>query len=132
MKVHVVATDSAVAALLVAIAVTLMCTSLFQHCHYHCCHTAVLVFAATALCSFLLLQCCVHRLWDSSCVVNVFEQSRIYSLIIYAVLCYVAEEMCYDIPDYKFFIFFRILPQQLSIPVLIPVIVEFLVNCHLD
>ena len=36
-----VATDSAV---------TLMYTSLPQHCHFHCCHNAVLVFAATALC----------------------------------------------------------------------------------
>ena len=43
------------------IAVTLTCTSLSQHCHYHCCHNAVLVFAATALCSFSLSQRCAHR-----------------------------------------------------------------------
>ena len=51
ITVKVVATDSAVAALSVAIAVTLMCTSLSQHCHYHCSHSAVPVFAVTALCT---------------------------------------------------------------------------------
>ena len=59
--VKVVATDSAVAALSVAIVVTLMCTSLSQHCHYQCCHNALLVFAATALCLFSLPQHCAHR-----------------------------------------------------------------------
>ena len=54
-----VAADSAVTSLTVSIAVTLMCTSLPQHCHYHCCHNAVLVFAATALCSFSLPQRCM-------------------------------------------------------------------------
>ena len=43
----VVATESAVTAQSVAIAVTLMCASLSQH--YH---TAVFVYAATVLCSF--------------------------------------------------------------------------------
>ena len=72
----VVATDSVVTTLSVAIAVTLMCTSLSQHCHYHCCPIAVTVsavpslyqyhdcrnavFAARALCSFSLSQCCAH------------------------------------------------------------------------
>ena len=70
ITVKVVATDNAVATLVVAIAVTLMCTSLSQHCHYHCCHNAVLIFAATALCSvffavmtlclFSLRPCCAH------------------------------------------------------------------------
>ena len=55
------ATDSAVTALSVATAVTLMCTSLSQHCHFHCCHNALLVFTATALCSFSLSQHCAHR-----------------------------------------------------------------------
>ena len=55
------ATNSAVTALSVFIAVTLMCTSLSQHCHYHCCHNAVLGFAATMLYSFSLSQCCAHR-----------------------------------------------------------------------
>ena len=60
--VKVVATDSAVAALLsVANAVTLMGASLSQHCHYHCCHNDVLVFVATALCSFSLSQRYAHR-----------------------------------------------------------------------
>ena len=45
ITVKVMATDSAVAALSVCIAVTLMFTSLSRHCHYHCCHKAVLVFA---------------------------------------------------------------------------------------
>ena len=53
----IVAAYSAVAALPVAIAVTLMCTSLSQHCHYHCCHSAVLVFAATALCTSVSNRC---------------------------------------------------------------------------
>ena len=53
ITVKVVATDSAVAALSVAIAVALMSTSLSQHCFYHCCHNAVLVFAVT--------QRCAHR-----------------------------------------------------------------------
>ena len=35
ITVKVVTTDSAVTALSVVIAVTLMCTSLSQHCHYH-------------------------------------------------------------------------------------------------
>ena len=78
--VEVVTTDTAVAALSAAIVVTLVCTSLSQHCHCHCCHnavtcsfslpqrcarfrcySAVLVFAVTALCSFSLLQRCAHR-----------------------------------------------------------------------
>ena len=61
ITVKVVATDSAVTGLSVAIAVTLMCTSLSQHCQYYCCHNAVLVFAATALCSISLSQSCAHR-----------------------------------------------------------------------
>ena len=61
LTVKVVATESAVTTLSVDIAVTLMCTSVSQHCHYQCCHNAVLVFAATALCSFSLSQCCAHR-----------------------------------------------------------------------
>ena len=32
-----------------------------QHCHYHCCHNAVLIFPLTALCSFSLSQHCAHR-----------------------------------------------------------------------
>ena len=78
--VEVVTADTAVAALSAAIVVTLVCTSLSQHCHCHCCHnavtcsfslpqrcarfrcySAVLVFAVTALCSFSLLQRCAHR-----------------------------------------------------------------------
>ena len=51
ITVKVVAIDSAVAALSVAITITLMCISLSQHCHYHCYHSAVLVFAVTALCT---------------------------------------------------------------------------------
>ena len=57
ITVKVVATDSAVAVLSVAIAVALMCTSLSQHCHYHCCRNAVLVFAVTALCTSVS-NCC--------------------------------------------------------------------------
>ena len=59
----VVATDSVVTALSVAIAVTLiMYTSLSQHCHYHYCFSAVIVSAVTIavklLCAFSLPQCC--------------------------------------------------------------------------
>ena len=61
ITVKVVATDSAVTALLVVIAVILMCTSQVQHCHYHCCHNTVLVFADTALYSLSLSQRCAHR-----------------------------------------------------------------------
>ena len=50
-----------VAALSVAIAVTLMCTSLSQHCHYHYCHNAVLVFAVTALCTSVFGRCGISR-----------------------------------------------------------------------
>ena len=57
ITVKVVTTYNAVAALSVAIAVTLMCTSLSQHRQYHCCNNAVLVFAATALCTSLS-DCC--------------------------------------------------------------------------
>ena len=60
ITVKVMATDSTVTALSVAIAVTLMCTSLSQHCHFHCCHNVVLVFAATVLSSFSLSQRCAH------------------------------------------------------------------------
>ena len=60
ITVKAVATDSPVTALSVAIAVTL-CTSLPQHCHFHCSHNAVLVFTATAPRSFSLSQCCAHR-----------------------------------------------------------------------
>ena len=52
ITVKVVAADSAVTTLSVVIAVTLIYTLLFQHSHYHCCHNAVLVFAASALRSF--------------------------------------------------------------------------------
>ena len=52
--VEVVTTDTAVAALSAAIVVTLVCTSLSQHCHCHCCHSAV-------TCSFSLPQRCAHR-----------------------------------------------------------------------
>ena len=45
--------NSGVTAVSVVIAATLMCTSLSQHCHYHCCHST--------LCSFSLLQSCAHR-----------------------------------------------------------------------
>ena len=75
INVKVVASDSAVAALSVAIAVTLMCTALWQQFKWQCwdndvfaatalslfslsqrcacfrCHSAVLVFAVTALCT---------------------------------------------------------------------------------
>ena len=40
---------------------TVMCTSSSQHCHYHWCHSAALVFAAAALCSFLPPQLYAHR-----------------------------------------------------------------------
>ena len=60
ITVKVVATDSAVTALSVVIVLTLLCTSLVQHCHYQCCHNAVLVFADTALCSFSLTQHCAR------------------------------------------------------------------------
>ena len=78
ITVKVVATDSAVTALSVAIDVTLKSTSLSQHFLYNCCpsavtlllapslsqrcacfrcHNAVLVSAATTLCSFTLPHC---------------------------------------------------------------------------
>ena len=47
----------ATAALSVAIAVTLKCTSLSQHCYFHCCPTAGLVFAVTALCTSVSDRC---------------------------------------------------------------------------
>ena len=49
ITVKIMATDSTVTALSVAISVTLMCTSLSQHCCNNCRHNAVLVFATTAL-----------------------------------------------------------------------------------
>ena len=61
ITVKTVATESAVTVLSFVIAVTLKCTSLSQHCHYRCCHNAVLVFAATALCLFSLSRRCAHR-----------------------------------------------------------------------
>ena len=66
----VVATDSLVAALSVAIAVTLMCTSSYQHCQYHCCarfrchsavHIVISALSVPLLCSFSLSQRCAHR-----------------------------------------------------------------------
>ena len=56
----VVATDSALTALPIAIAVTLMCTSLSQHCHYHCCPSAVTVTIVTLLLSPSLSQHCAR------------------------------------------------------------------------
>ena len=55
---EVVATDSAVTVLLVAIGVTLMCTSLSQHRHYHCSPSTVTVGAVTLLSTPLLSQRC--------------------------------------------------------------------------
>ena len=59
ITVKVVASDSAVTAFSVVIDVTLMCTSLVQHCHCHCCHKAVLVFAVTALCTSVPGRCVI-------------------------------------------------------------------------
>ena len=99
ITVKVVATDSTVTALSVAIAVTLVvlvCTSLSQHCHYHCCPSTVTgrycwrcnitisAIVVTTQCSFSLPQRCarfrchnaVHIVaqpqWDSSCVASSF------------------------------------------------------------
>ena len=49
--------QSTVTALSVVIAVTVMCISLSQHCHYHCCHNAVPVFAVTTLCASVSNRC---------------------------------------------------------------------------
>ena len=65
-----VAAGSAVTSLTVSIAVTLMCTSVPQHCHYHCCHNAVLVFAATALRSFSLSQRCMCTYMSNHCGIS--------------------------------------------------------------
>ena len=51
------ASDGAVTALSVAIAVALMCKSLSQHCYFHCCHNVVLVFAAIAMCISVSDRC---------------------------------------------------------------------------
>ena len=56
----VVSTDSAAAALSVAIAVTLMCTLLSRHYHYYCCPRAVTVSAVTLLTAVLLSQRCAR------------------------------------------------------------------------
>ena len=57
ITVKVVATGSALTALLVAIALTLIYTLLSQHCHYHYCSSAVTISA-------------VLPVRDSSCVEN--------------------------------------------------------------
>ena len=98
----VVATDSSVTAISVVIAVKLMCTSLSQHCHYHCCarfrcHAVlctfsllqcVLIFAATALCSSVSLsERCAHRCLTAVgfllCIMNTTKKTLIYLLFIY-------------------------------------------------
>ena len=61
ITVKFVATDNAVIVLSVAIAVTLMCTSLSQHSHYDCCLSTVTVSAVAVLRAQSLLQRCAHR-----------------------------------------------------------------------
>ena len=84
ITVKVAATDSAVTAHSVVITVTLMFRSLSQHCHYHCCHNAVLVFAATALCSFSLSQRCAHRCLTAVgfLLCNIFLQRLLLKLLL--------------------------------------------------
>ena len=58
MHIIVTVADIALAVLSAAIAFTLMCTSLSQHCHYHCCTSTVTTTAVPALSLLLLSQRC--------------------------------------------------------------------------
>ena len=98
----VMATDYNVAALSVVIAVTQMCTSLSQHCHYHCYHNAVLIFAATALCSFSLSQYCGHQcLAAVGFLLRTTQQKKIIILKGMHVHC-LTQPKFYGVDNYKF------------------------------
>ena len=82
VKVHAVASDTAVTALTVAIAVTLMCTSLPQHCHFHCCLIAVLVFAITALCTSVSNRCGIPPVYSNSSTLSVTQVAAVCMLFL--------------------------------------------------